>query len=269
MFERYTEQARRVIFFARYEASNYGSRCIETEHLLLGLLRECPLPQSNATLEQIRGEVERQITRGERISTSVEIPLSGESKRALTLAAEEAERLAHRIVAPEHLLIGLLQVEKSLAARTLKARNIDAVEIRKQISKGSSYGSSQARRPGGAMTTLESFLAGLRLNDPGKLVAFFAKNGLFIDSSGKRWSREEISNGFAALFAPYAKKNTTYIIADTLVDTGDLLVAAVLWKNVIHASEQRHWIHRMSVVLVPECDGWAILMAQVTPVQVS
>jgi Clp amino terminal domain, pathogenicity island component len=40
MFERYTERARRVIFFARYDASNYGSSTIESEHLLLGLLRE-------------------------------------------------------------------------------------------------------------------------------------------------------------------------------------------------------------------------------------
>src|SRR6266513_2107943 len=40
VFERYTEKARRVIFFARYEASQYGSPYIETEHLLLGLMRE-------------------------------------------------------------------------------------------------------------------------------------------------------------------------------------------------------------------------------------
>ena len=40
MFERYTERARRVIFFARYEASQFGSTTIETEHLLLGLLAE-------------------------------------------------------------------------------------------------------------------------------------------------------------------------------------------------------------------------------------
>src|SRR6266849_347681 len=40
MFERYTEKARRVIFFAHYEASQFGSPCIETEHLLLGLMRE-------------------------------------------------------------------------------------------------------------------------------------------------------------------------------------------------------------------------------------
>ncbi|HEX9199721.1 MAG TPA: Clp protease N-terminal domain-containing protein [Acidobacteriaceae bacterium] len=40
MFERYTERARRVIFFARYEASQFGSPNIESEHMLLGLLRE-------------------------------------------------------------------------------------------------------------------------------------------------------------------------------------------------------------------------------------
>src|SRR5438876_905028 len=50
MFERYTERARRVIFFARYEASQLGSNSIETEHLLLGRrpdvgkAKEPPLP---------------------------------------------------------------------------------------------------------------------------------------------------------------------------------------------------------------------------------
>jgi ATP-dependent Clp protease ATP-binding subunit ClpC len=39
MFERYTQQARRVIFFARYEASEVASSSIQTEHLLLALLR--------------------------------------------------------------------------------------------------------------------------------------------------------------------------------------------------------------------------------------
>jgi ATP-dependent Clp protease ATP-binding subunit ClpA len=40
MFEKYTEKARRVIFFARYEASQFGQPYIETEHLMLGILRE-------------------------------------------------------------------------------------------------------------------------------------------------------------------------------------------------------------------------------------
>jgi ATP-dependent Clp protease ATP-binding subunit ClpC len=36
MFERYTEKARRTIVFARYEASQFRSPYIETEHILLG-----------------------------------------------------------------------------------------------------------------------------------------------------------------------------------------------------------------------------------------
>jgi len=67
MFERYTEKARRVVFFARYEASQYGSPYIETEHLLLGLLREDRalakrfLGEVNAE-EEIRSEIARHIT---------------------------------------------------------------------------------------------------------------------------------------------------------------------------------------------------------------
>ena len=39
MFERHNEKARRVIFFARNEASDFGSRNIEPEHMLIALLR--------------------------------------------------------------------------------------------------------------------------------------------------------------------------------------------------------------------------------------
>ena len=64
MFERYTERARRVLFFARYEASQLGSVSIETEHLLLGLIREGKgltsriFARSHLSLEAIRKEVE-------------------------------------------------------------------------------------------------------------------------------------------------------------------------------------------------------------------
>ena len=67
MFERYTEVARRVIFFARYEASQFGSPYIETEHLLLGLLREDEaltfrFLRSHASVETIRKHIEGRIT---------------------------------------------------------------------------------------------------------------------------------------------------------------------------------------------------------------
>src|SRR3569832_2325599 len=78
MFERYTERARRVLFFARYEASQLGSISIETEHLLLGLIREGKgltsriFARSHLSLENIRKEIEGRTVFREKVSTSVE-----------------------------------------------------------------------------------------------------------------------------------------------------------------------------------------------------
>ena len=97
MFERYTERARRSIFFARYEASVFGTQEITSEELLLGILRE---DKSIATrlgagaAEAIRKEIEaRAPAKGERVSTSMDLPLSQESQRSLAYAAEEAAAL--------------------------------------------------------------------------------------------------------------------------------------------------------------------------------
>jgi ATP-dependent Clp protease ATP-binding subunit ClpC len=92
MFQRYTESACRVIFFARYEASQYGALYIETEHLLFGLLREdrglSQLVLPTSSIEAIRREVEREIKLAERMSTPVEVPLTAESKRILNFAGK-------------------------------------------------------------------------------------------------------------------------------------------------------------------------------------
>jgi hypothetical protein len=271
MFERYTEKARRVIFFARYEASNYGSHFIETEHLLLGLLREAPLakwfPGESNVEPEIRAEIERRITRGERISVSVEVPLSAECRMVLTLAGESSERLGHRQVDTEHILIGILRVEASLAAQILTARGVKTEKFQEQLAKlvNPKYTASATMS---ASLTLDSFLAGIKCFNSEELISFFAHNAEFIDASGKRWNREEIWRGFETLFAPYAKKNAGYVLEVTLVETRELFVANVLWKNTLLAS-QRAWMHRMSVVLLPHDGDWKILLAQVTPIQSS
>ncbi len=274
MFERYTEKARRVIFFAHYEASQYGSPYIETEHLLLGLLREDRalvkqfLGQSSAALE-IRAEIEKHIPPRERISTSVEVPLTSDSKKILNFAAEEAERLAQHQVGTEHLLLGILRVEDSLAAQILRARGLKLATLREQLPKGTSPATVKAQPDKPAFLGLNSFLAGLKWHKAEELLPFFAKNAQFVDINGKRWNREEIEKEFVTLFVPYAKKNATYAIEETLADTTELFVAIVLWKNAILASLERVWIHRMSVVLIPEGDDWEIVLVQVTPVQPS
>jgi ATP-dependent Clp protease ATP-binding subunit ClpC len=140
VFERYTEKARRVIFFARYEASQYGSPYIETEHLLLGLLREDKalgnrFLRTHGSIESIRKEIESRITIRERISTSVEVPLSQECKRILNYAAEEAERLNHKHVGTEHLLLGILREEKCFGAEILQERGLRLSALREEIAR--------------------------------------------------------------------------------------------------------------------------------------
>ena len=140
MFERYTEKARRVIFFARYEASQFGSPYIETEHLLLGLLREDKaltnrFLRSHASVESIRKQIEGHTTIREKVSTSVDLPLSNECKRVLAYAAEEAERLSHKHIGTEHLLFGLLREEKCFAAEILHERGLKLLAIREELAR--------------------------------------------------------------------------------------------------------------------------------------
>src|SRR2546426_4500818 len=140
MFERYTEKARRVIFFARYEASQFGSPYIETEHLLLGLLREDKtltnrFLRSHASIESIRKQVEGRTPSREKVSTSVDLPLSQECKRVLAYAAEEAERLANKHIGTEHLLLGLLREDKSFAAEILHERGLRLSTIREELGR--------------------------------------------------------------------------------------------------------------------------------------
>ena len=141
MFERYTESARRALFFSRYEASQFGSLYIGTEHLLLGLIRESKgllgriLSAAKVSLPSVRAELEAFVHPKERLSPSVEIPFDSHTKRALGAAAEEADRLGHDYIGAEHLFLGLLNVEGSIAASLLHARGIHAADVRKTLTQ--------------------------------------------------------------------------------------------------------------------------------------
>lgn len=142
MFERYTEKARRVIFFARYEASQLGASAIEAEHILLGLLREdkglaSRFLRSLTAIEAIRREIESRAVIRDKVSTSVELPLSQEARRILNYAAEESERLGHRHIGTEHLLLGLLREENSLAAELLAERGLRLHHVRDELIRSS------------------------------------------------------------------------------------------------------------------------------------
>src|SRR5712692_4391497 len=141
MFERYTEKARRVIFFARYEASQFGAQAIEAEHILLGLLREDKqLTQKffrspHSTVESIRREIESRTPLRDKVSASVDLPLSPSAKRVLSYAADESERFGHRHIGTEHLLLGILREDKSSAAEILYERGLRLNQIREDLNR--------------------------------------------------------------------------------------------------------------------------------------
>jgi len=124
MLQRFNERARRVIFFARYEASEYGSPIIEPTHILLGLAREDPallqhLGVSSAKVRVIHEQLFPEAH--ERIATSVEVPLSAEATRVLNRAASEADRLGHKHITTGHVLLGILAESPLLRAELGKA----------------------------------------------------------------------------------------------------------------------------------------------------
>ena len=140
MFERYTERSRRVIFFARYEALQYGSPVISPEHVLLGLLREDKtlsaryFPYTPAiSPDKIRRDIEEKIVVRDRMPQSSELHLSADTKRVLVIANEESRILKQRTVAPEHILLGIIRHSTSVAAEILAGYGLRPQDVRDQL----------------------------------------------------------------------------------------------------------------------------------------
>ena len=281
MFERFTEKARRVIFFARYEASQYGSSSINTEHILLGLVREdsalLPRYVSISRLgTEIRADIDKVTKPGKPFPTSVEVPLSADSKKILTFAGEEADRLAHRHIGTEHILLGIFRVPDSLAAKLLLARGAKADVIREQIARSAPSFVPRSRETidvastqttTDALNALNGFLAVLKRGESSQLSGFFDDRGQFIDSSGKRWiGRAEIEKGSEVLLAPFAKRNANFRVEDTTAFPSNTFVASIIWEFAAASNERSESILRMSIVLAFTGDEWAIVLVQLTPV---
>ena len=200
MFERYTEKARRAVFFARYEASQFGSQQIEAEHLLLGLLREdtalaSRLSGSFLTPEIFRKRIEEATPPGNKVPTSVNLPLSPACRSALTSAAEEAEHLQHQHIGTEHLLLGLLKQEHSLAANLLTEAGISVEELREELRRAD-------RHPGRP--------AALRVGRPAD----------YVEIHGELWSAGSVRE-FSEYYRKFHWEKRRWTPRDALVQRAD------------------------------------------------
>lgn len=140
MFENYTEHARRALYYSRYEAGRRNSEKVEPEHILLGILRDRSeevarlLAHFDLKAEDLARPFETsQLTAG--ISANAPMPLSDSSKQVLSSAEAEALSLGHSGVAATHLLLGILSVGTSEAAKLLAEKGVNAVGLRREVQR--------------------------------------------------------------------------------------------------------------------------------------
>jgi len=179
MFERYTQKARRVLFSSRAEAQIAGSKSIESEHLLLGLLREdsdlfAAITNLNLTEEALRQRIEAAHPAGNSLPRDTDLRFSDECKCILFYAAEESRRLGDKHIGTEHLMLGMLCEDGSLAAKLLRQHGADPRAIRKTFATGEPTHPRQSglgpRRLRSLLDLTREKLASLRVSPaPGRL----------------------------------------------------------------------------------------------------
>lgn len=137
----YSEAAKRVLFFAHYESKSFGSDVVGTEHLLLGLLRLAPFKPSfelfvskfGLAVEEVRLVLESGLTIVDSNSPVFEVPLSSDSKEALTKAHEYRTSVDHKLLSPPHILVGLLQQRDTWVAGFLTGRGLTVELIQRDL----------------------------------------------------------------------------------------------------------------------------------------
>ncbi|HEY3780620.1 MAG TPA: ATP-dependent Clp protease ATP-binding subunit [Fimbriimonadaceae bacterium] len=138
MWQRFTERARKVVFYAQEEAQKFGEGYVSTEHLLLGLVRESDsvaarvLDKLGVSLNRIRAEVEKQLPRGD-ARPSQDMTLTPRAKRVIDLAYDEARNLNNNYIGTEHLLLGLIREGDGLAGRVLAKLGVELEKARREV----------------------------------------------------------------------------------------------------------------------------------------
>lgn len=138
MWQRFTERARKVVFYAQEEAQKFGEGYVSTEHLLLGLVRESDsvaarvLDKLGVSLGRIRAEIEKSLPRGE-ARPSTDMSLTPRAKRVIDLAYDEARNLNNNYIGTEHLLLGLIREGDGLAGRVLAKLGVELEKARREV----------------------------------------------------------------------------------------------------------------------------------------
>lgn len=139
MFELFTDRARRVILYSREEAEKLLQPYIDTEHILIGILKE--RTGISAEIFNRRGinvmllisDIKNMTEEGKNLMIKGSLPFSPDAKKVLEYSIEEARILKHRNINPEHILLGILKHKKGKASIVLKKLGFDLLSMRDEV----------------------------------------------------------------------------------------------------------------------------------------
>jgi uncharacterized protein (TIGR03435 family) len=198
MFDRFTARALRVLFHARSQASELGATAIEPEHILLGVLHEGEgigngILARSVDLQILRNDIVGRVNGHQQVPKSDEIPFSDSCQHALEYALEEAERLSHSPVGTEHLLLGVLREEDSVAAEVLRARGLTFEGLREAIVE--LCVADEPEPPGPPSTPANTY--------KWPQIPFVPSRTIHILHSGMQWPTQPVINHAGTVFSAY------------------------------------------------------------------
>jgi ATP-dependent Clp protease ATP-binding subunit ClpC len=139
MYERFTDRARIVMQVANQEAQRFNNKCIDTEHMLLGLIEEGSgvaanvLKNLDIDLRTIRLEVEKLVQSEPDTVKIGKLPQTPRAKKVIERSMEEARNLSHNYVGTEHILLGLLREQEGIAAQVLMNLGLKLEDVREEV----------------------------------------------------------------------------------------------------------------------------------------
>jgi ATP-dependent Clp protease ATP-binding subunit ClpC len=154
MFERFTDEARRVVVLAQEESRELNHSYIGTEHLLLGLLRgegsaAAALASLDVGLDAARERVAEIVGRGQQ-APSGHIPFTPRAKKVLELSLRESVRLGHPYIGSEHILAGLIAEGHGVAVEVLRILGAEPDRVRARVIELIPEPGDEPGEPGGA-----------------------------------------------------------------------------------------------------------------------
>jgi len=162
MFERFTERAQRVLYYAQQEAQGLQHGYVGTEHILLGILKEEEgygkkiLNGMAVNINNVRDLIEEYEGKGDITLHRNEIPLTPRTKRLLDLSLLEARNLNHNYISPEHILLALIRESEGVAYTILNNLGVDFARLRQDVIASlngeQSTGKSENGKPTGEPT---------------------------------------------------------------------------------------------------------------------